>query len=374
MKKTYPFIYEILVRILSSIFLSLSSLLLIAQTDDNEKSALRPLISISQNGVNLLPPYDLTSGVQYTFNYNGLASSILTWRSATIGSLQSPGLPKSGNPVNITFTQAGSYTIELWSAIAFRDDDNETNRPFGEYLGNVSFEVLSNNPPFDPESWTESVGKIYYGINNSNKVGIGTSTPTAKLDVNGTLRLRTLSSSNQDRVLVSDTNGNLYYRSASGIGGSSLPTSASEGQVLTYSSGQWIAADAAGGQIDTSQDIEFNGKISIGTSQFLDEYELAVAGSAVFEEVKVKLEANWPDYVFSDEYDLMQLDKLKKYIETHGHLPSVPSAEEVKEDGILLGEMNAKLLEKIEELTLHLLSMNERLKKLEAENQSLKNK
>lgn len=79
-----------------------------------------------------------------------------------------------------------------------------------------------------------------------------------------------------------------------------------------------------------------------------------VAGNLVADEVKVQAD-NWPDHVFSEIYQLPSLDETENYIHENHHLPGIPSTQEVKEQGISLGEMNVKLLEKIEELTLHLI-------------------
>lgn len=89
----------------------------------------------------------------------------------------------------------------------------------------------------------------------------------------------------------------------------------------------------------------------------------------------MNLDASWPDYVFDSSYQLQPLSEVEQYIKENGHLPNVPAAEIVKEDGISLGEMNRVLLEKVEELTLHLIEQqklidlqNERLKALESKN------
>jgi len=71
-------------------------------------------------------------------------------------------------------------------------------------------------------------------------------------------------------------------------------------------------------------------------------------------EVKVNLDT-WPDYVFKQNYRLMPLVEVAQYIQKNGHLPGVPKAEDVEKDGLNLGEMNRLLLEKIEELTLHVI-------------------
>lgn len=100
----------------------------------------------------------------------------------------------------------------------------------------------------------------------------------------------------------------------------------------------------------------FNGAVSIGTKDPKG-YKLAVAGNMIAESVKVKLQGSWPDYVFSDDYKLPTLQETEKHIKEKGHLEGIPSAGEVKTNGIDLGEMNAKLLQKIEEITLYLIEI-----------------
>ncbi|KAA3630852.1 MAG: hypothetical protein DWQ02_17250 [Bacteroidetes bacterium] len=75
----------------------------------------------------------------------------------------------------------------------------------------------------------------------------------------------------------------------------------------------------------------------------------------------------WADYVFEDDYELRSLEELKTFIKANNHLPGIPSAQEVAKDGIHLGEMNALLLEKIEELTLYIIEQESRIKALEAQ-------
>ncbi len=101
------------------------------------------------------------------------------------------------------------------------------------------------------------------------------------------------------------------------------------------------------------------GNVGIGTTD-PNGYKLAVNGKIRTQEIKVE-NANWPDYVFMKDYELPTLQQTEQHIKEKGHLPGIPSAEEVKANGIDLGEMNAKLLQKIEELTLYLLEQNKRL-------------
>lgn len=81
-------------------------------------------------------------------------------------------------------------------------------------------------------------------------------------------------------------------------------------------------------------------------------------------EIKVDLDA-WPDYVFKKDYSLMPLNEVKKFIEENGHLPNVPSAKEIEEEGVNLGEAAKTSMEKIEELTLYLLEINDKVESQE---------
>lgn len=111
------------------------------------------------------------------------------------------------------------------------------------------------------------------------------------------------------------------------------------------------------------------GNIGIGTgSSALSPLEkLAVNGLIHTKEVKVDL-LGWPDYVFTKDYNLPTLQEVEKQIKEKGHLANIPSATEVENNGVLLGEMNKKLLEKVEELTLYIIQMNKEIELLKKEN------
>jgi len=104
-----------------------------------------------------------------------------------------------------------------------------------------------------------------------------------------------------------------------------------------------------------------------------DDYQLFVKKGIRTEQVRVDLAPGvWADYVFEDDYELKPLDEVEEYIEENGHLPNVPSAEEVEENGLNLGEMDALLLEKIEELTLHMISLKKENEEMKASLETLK--
>ncbi|MCH5718191.1 hypothetical protein [Niabella hibiscisoli] len=116
-----------------------------------------------------------------------------------------------------------------------------------------------------------------------------------------------------------------------------------------------------------------DGRVGIGTSAPPSNYKLAVAGNIIAEQVRVQLQSSgWPDYVFKPGYKLMPIKDIETFIEQKGHLPEVPSAEQVGREGVELGSNQALLLKKIEEMTLHLISIHKRVESLEEENLLLK--
>lgn len=123
-----------------------------------------------------------------------------------------------------------------------------------------------------------------------------------------------------------------------------------------------------------------NGSIGIGTSNVTctncTGYKLFVRDGIKTEKIKVEF-ANingWADYVFEKDYKLMPLNEVKKFIETNKHLPEVPTAQEVVNNGLELKEFNALLLKKIEELTLHIIKLNENVEQQDKRINELENK
>ncbi len=107
-----------------------------------------------------------------------------------------------------------------------------------------------------------------------------------------------------------------------------------------------------------------DGVVGIGTTAPDPAYKLSVDGSIRADEIVV--ESGWSDFVFDRDYDLLPLEAEETFIQENGHLPDVPSAEEVEADGVTVGETQAILLQKIEELTLHLIAQEKRIQELEA--------
>lgn len=104
--------------------------------------------------------------------------------------------------------------------------------------------------------------------------------------------------------------------------------------------------------------------IIIGHNTYGSTTNLTVNGKILAKEVEIVQDV-WSDYVFAEDYILRPLSEVKQFIQTHQHLPNIPSEQEVKENGINLSEMNAKLLEKVEELTLYIIQQQEKMNKME---------
>ncbi|MGV3695540.1 hypothetical protein [Flavobacterium sp.] len=133
------------------------------------------------------------------------------------------------------------------------------------------------------------------------------------------------------------------------------------------------------GDFSTDQ-VKVNGKMAIGgntTTGFgafpttaggssVTAYNLFVKGGILTEEMRVALSSTWADYVFASDYNLRPLSEVEAFIAANKHLPNVPSAAQVKEEGINVGEMAKIQQEKIEELTLYIIAQNKRIEALEA--------
>lgn len=103
--------------------------------------------------------------------------------------------------------------------------------------------------------------------------------------------------------------------------------------------------------------ITHDGKIGINTSKPLTEFD--VNGTIRSKEVKIEV-TGWPDFVFSQKYKLPALSEVENHIKENKHLPDIPSEKEVIENGISVGEMQIKLLQKIEELTLYVIELDKK--------------
>lgn len=143
----------------------------------------------------------------------------------------------------------------------------------------------------------------------------------------------------------------------------------SGGSTLQFVGDFGIQLNALGNVIDLKDDTKVEGMLSItgsvGIGTTTPGNKLEVNGKIRSKEVIVEA-TGWPDYVFEAGYELPTLAEIEAFLKANKHLPGVPSAKKVEENGLSLGEMNALLLKKIEELTLHIIEQEKRIKKLES--------
>ena len=189
-------------------------------------------------------------------------------------------------------------------------------------------------------------------INRFGEVGIGTTTPREKLEVkDGSLRI-----SNSTGVAYGSLGKIDFFNSNSS---SNTIAARIEGKRDNYSHNDgrlsFYTADV-NGNLNEQMTINRFGEVGIGTTTIPSGYKLAVDGKAIFEEVKVEI-INGADFVFEDDYNLRTIEEVAEFIQTEKHLPDVPSAKEMEENGIGVAEMNMKLLQKVEEMTLYMIEM-----------------
>lgn len=134
-----------------------------------------------------------------------------------------------------------------------------------------------------------------------------------------------------------------------------------------------VAPNHYAGYFDGNVDMQ-SGTVRIGNVPTPTGYKLFVEQGILTEKVKVAMVGSsaWADYVFANDYQLKPLSEVEAYVKENKHLPNVPSATELVEEGLDLGKMQATQMEKIEELTLYMIEMKKEIEALKKENQSLK--
>ena len=205
-------------------------------------------------------------------------------------------------------------------------------------------------------------------IDNNGNVGIGTTTPKAKLDVGAFIndvQLGTVFG----RLPEGNTEGDGTYLGVMGYGTQSSYNSKSF-SIEHHFYGQTnssINFFRGGGKTEgymtfntnnnsEKMRINANGNVSIGTTDADPTGAmLTVKGSIHTKEVIIDLNAPLADFVFTPTYKLMPLHEVEQYVTTNSHLPEMPSAAEVSKNGLSVGEMQNKLLKKVEELTLYVI-------------------
>ena len=201
--------------------------------------------------------------------------------------------------------------------------------------------------------WTAQGGDVF---RSSGRVGIGpaASPPFTTLTVDGPIGFPTVASP-------------MLYIYPSGTNNAQKPLIVHSPGFPEYGlfyedSGDRFSMKSSAADTTPSLVVDVDGNwVTIATGLPKPNYELSVNGEIVCENLLIEDSADWPDYVFAPEYPLKPLDEVEAHIQDHGHLPGVPSAAEVGENGLSVGTMQRQMMEKIEELTLYLIEQNKRL-------------
>lgn len=237
-----------------------------------------------------------------------------SWTGAGIGN----NVTMPNGIARITNTRGGSYLRLLDNVIVFSTVDSQgTDRP------------------------------AIYIVNG--KVGIGNGDPGFRLDV--TDRIRT-------RASGSGSAGIWLHNGVTDVG--------FIGDANSDRMGFWGNTGAGWGFVMNTT----NGNVGIGT--LTPTHKLAVSGTIRAKEVIV--DTGWSDYVFADDYRLTPLTEVETHIREKKHLPGIPTAAEVAEGGVSLGDMQARLLAKVEELTLHLIEQEKEMRSLRTRNSALESR
>ena len=281
-----------------------------------------------------------------------------TWPGNTTGSilLRTNGIDRAG------LTEDGNFGIGLLNPsekLHIRGDvriDAETNSSAGrlQIYGGTNTSAGINF--FQNITTPSSLGTIFFGNTGStwfsnsvgnlifigqNGVGINTSSPLARLHI----------PTGQDAGLGSTTNGYLMLGQDAGAN-------------IIIDNNEIIARNNGVAAPLTLQND--GGTVRIGNVPVPNGYLFAVKGKMITEEVRVQLSGNWPDYVFEKSYNLMSIQNLSSFIAKYKHLPNIPQASIVEKEGMEVGDMQKRMMEKIEELTLYIIQLQQQIDELRA--------
>lgn len=255
------------------------------------------------------------------------------------------------NPVGIGCDPIGDNLLTVNGTAKIYNDlylGDQSQNPLGTETNIFSTTALNFmlTPPSNQENPT------YYKVLSLRSSGASNSATVLGKLTTETFMMTT--TPGQNKVLTSDIQGNGTWK-----------------DVKSFNDSDWLEApkskieEPPGGTVALS--LYVNPKYSnVGIGVVHPKSTLAVNGSITAKEFEATLDG-WPDYVFNDNYNLRPLKELENYIQVNKHLPEIPSEKEVLEQGVKLGEMNALLVKKVEELTLYIISMQKEIEVLKAE-------
>lgn len=290
-----------------------------------------------------------TGSNSFAFGYNSKATQSTTAAMGNTAIASGVGSVAIGNYVKATAQNA--FVLGFGTTASY---PLTNSTPYS-----IAFGVNSNKPTL---LITKSLNNNYTG-----KVAIGQiSNPLAKLHIR--------SDSNEDAgVFIEPSNTNSYKAFVKLFDNShsitvdktgTMELNSGEGNLLLSSDGLLMHADK---NIDLqSGNIKLTGKVGINTDNTVSDYALAVDGGVITTKVFIKEVKQWPDYVFADHYDLMELSELKNYLSVNHHLPGVPSEAVILNEGYDMNEMQTIMMEKIEEMARYIILLQDQIDELKS--------
>jgi hypothetical protein len=260
--------------------------------------------------------------------------------------------------------------LEVKAVSAWVAPIGEGSGPATFFTPDFAFKVVHQNNPLQGSPPVGFARVFTIEPNGNTQIGTFPANPGEKLSVAGDVALYN-STNDWTKLRYPGGSGELRWKSTQGRTFSIVnDNSGTKGFTMAPDGKVGIGTDNLSNDFNGSYEVFIQGAtlIRAGSSP----HSLYVEGSMVFEEGYVKLKAGWPDYVFDNDYVLMPLSDVAGFINTHGRLPGMPSAEQVAEEGLALGETQRLLTEKVEELTLYLLQMNKEIEALREEITTLK--
>ncbi len=293
-----------------------------------------------------------TSGVPFNFKVSG--TNVMTFNGLNVG------IGTDSPQAKLDLSQGN---INLDNGFGLNSDGGAS---IFTGAGGQTFSIKAGGSAGHIANFMNTNGDIKIAFKNDGKVGIGTESPKNLLEIGKGYSFHDgghkvlgfgYAPGAQNTSLLNGFVGEIRFDP---IGG----------RLRFGLSNQSYTTDQTSLSLITAMTINNNGSVGIGTMS-TGPHKLAVEGSIAAREIKV-IASGWSDFVFEKGYKLRTLEEIENYINEKGHLPEIPSEAEVIENGIHLGEMNAKLLQKIEELTLYLIEEHKSKEKLQEQVELLK--
>ncbi|SFD54033.1 hypothetical protein SAMN05518672_102353 [Chitinophaga sp. CF118] len=224
----------------------------------------------------------------------------------------------------------------------------------------VGMGYLKNSNTFALQSTANNAGANGFFMLQGGFNGINTATPEQALDVNGNISVRSnyvylpngALFSNEDNMALFTDGGYVF----------SNRNNSQTRAIITSTGGLFLynpTSNTVKVSVNAVGDSYFNGgSVAIGTTT-PGEYKLAVKGT--IGAMKLKVTQTWADFVFDSAYHLPSLEEVASHVKTYKHLPGIPSEKEITENGLDVGEMQQKQMQKIEELTLYMIELKKQL-------------